>query len=208
MSGDLRIRVLPSIGEVPADVWDGCANPEVQGVSSLPGFNPFISHDFLSALEESRSVQARTGWQPQHLRAEDDSGRVLGVAPCYLKSHSQGEYVFDRGWAEAYERAGGDYYPKLQVSVPFTPATGRRLLVKPGPHAQIARHALAAGLIELTRLDEASGVHVTFATEPEFKFLGERGFLQRTDQQFHWENSGYDTFDDFLAALSARKRKT
>jgi len=116
--------------------------------------------------------------------------------------------VFDRGWAEAYERAGGDYYPKLQVAVPFTPATGRRLLVRPGPHADIAREALASGLIELCRLDEASGVHVTFATEPEFQFLGDHGFLQRTDQQFHWENSGYATFDEFLAALSARKRKT
>src|ERR1700716_3193514 len=147
MSGDLRIRVLPSIGEVPADVWDGCANPEVQGVSSLPGFNPFISHDFLSALKESRSVQARTGWQPQHLLAEDDGGRVLGVAPCYLKSHSQGEYVFDRGWAEAYERAGGDYYPKLQVSVPFTPATGRRLLVRDGVDQERIAEALAGGVV-------------------------------------------------------------
>jgi len=208
MSGDLRIRVLPSIGEVPADIWDGCANPEVQGVSSLPAFNPFISHDFLSALEESRSVQARTGWQPQHLLAEDESGRVLGVAPCYLKSHSQGEYVFDRGWAEAYERAGGDYYPKLQVSVPFTPATGRRLLAAPGARHDEVAAALAQGLVELCRRREASSVHVTFMTEPEWRALGERGFLQRTDQQFHWENAGYATFDDFLGALAARKRKT
>src|SRR6202171_6448808 len=207
MSGDLRIRVLPSIGEVPADVWDGCANPEVQGVSSLPGFNPFISHDFLSALEESRSVQARTGWQPQHLVAEDEGGHVLGVAPCYLRSHSQGEYVFDRGWAEAYERAGGDYYPKLQVSVPFTPATGRRLLVAPRPRSHEVEAALAQGLVELTRLREASSAHVTFMPEPEWHFLAERGFLKRTDQQFHWENAGYATFDDFLGALAARKRK-
>ena len=208
MSGDLRIRVLPSIGEVPGDAWDGCANPEVQGVSSLFGINPFISHDFLSALEESRSVQARTGWQPQHLLAEDDSGRVLGVAPCYLKSHSQGEYVFDRGWAEAYERAGGDYYPKLQVSVPFTPATGRRLLAAPGARHDEVEAALAQGLVELCRRREASSVHVTFMTEPEWRALGERGFLQRTDQQFHWENAGYATFDEFLGALAARKRKT
>src|SRR5712672_439719 len=152
MSGDLRIRVLPSIGEVPADIWDGCANPEVQEVSSLPAFNPFISHDFLSALEESRSVQARTGWQPQHLLAETEDGQVLGVAPCYLKSHSRGEYVFDHGWAEAYERAGGNYYPKLQVSVPFTPASGRRLLVAPGPAGEGAQAALANGLIELCNI--------------------------------------------------------
>src|SRR4030081_672713 len=180
MSGDLRIRVLPSIGEVPADVWDGCANPEVQGVSSLPGFNPFISHDFLSTLEESRSVQARTGWQPQHLLAEDDSGRVLGVAPCYLKSHSQGEYVFDRGWAEAYERAGGEYYPKLQVSVPFTPATGRRLLVRPSPGADIVRSGLIAGLLELCGKRHASSVHFTFLPEPECRALVGHGFLPPT----------------------------
>src|SRR5882762_8562075 len=183
MSGDLRIRVLPSIGEVPADLWDGCANPEVQEVSSLPAFNPFISHDFLSALEESRSAQARTGWQPQHLLAEDESGRVLGVAPCYLKSHSQGEYVFDRGWAEAYELAGGDYYPKLQVSVPFTPATGRRLLARPSLDAAKIRSALAAGLIELCRRHEASSVHFTFMPEAECLELVEHGFLHRTDQQ-------------------------
>jgi uncharacterized protein len=208
MSTDLRIRVLPSIAEVAADIWDACANPQVHGASSLSPFNPFISHDFLSALEASRSAQARTGWQPQHLIAEDDSGRVLGVAPCYLKSHSQGEYVFDRGWAEAYERAGGDYYPKLQVSVPFTPATGRRLLAAPGARHDEVLAALAQGLVELCRRREASSVHVTFMTEPEWRALGERGFLQRTDQQFHWENAGYATFDDFLAALAARKRKT
>src|ERR1700704_2473410 len=171
MSGDLRIRVLPSIGEVPADVWDGCANPEVQGVSSLPGFNPFISHDFLSTLEESRSVQARTGGRPQHRLAEDASGRVLGVAPCYLKSHSQGEYVFDRGWAEAFERAGGDYYPKLQVSVPFTPVTGPRLLARPGLQADAVRGALGDALAEITTASELSSAHVTFLTEAEWRML-------------------------------------
>src|ERR1700685_363961 len=229
---ELRVHAVGSIGQVPAAEWDACANPapyaanavapslqagqaedersaaEAQRIDQENVYNPFISHDFLSALEESGSVGGRSGWQAQHLIVKTADGAALATAPCYVKSHSRGEYVFDRGWAEAYERAGGDYYPKLQVAVPFTPATGRRLLVKPGPHADVARHALAAGLIELCRLDEASGVHVTFATEPEFKFLGERGFLQRTDQQFHWENSGYATFDDFLAALSARKRKT
>jgi hypothetical protein len=135
-------------------------------------------------------------------------GTLLGAAPCYVKSHSRGEYVFDRGWAEAYERAGGSYYPKLQVAVPFTPATGRRLLVRPGAQADDVQHALASGLLELCRLDDASGVHVTFATEPECRFLGEQNFLLRTDQQFHWENANYATFEDFLNALSARKRKT
>jgi predicted N-acyltransferase len=213
---DMRVHAVGAINQMPAAEWDACANPaahaanaaEAQRIDQENVYNPFISHDFLSALEESGSVGGRSGWQAQHLIVKTADGAPLATAPCYVKSHSRGEYVFDRGWAEAYERAGGSYYPKLQVAVPFTPATGRRLLVKPGPHAEAARQALAAGLIELCRLDEASGVHVTFATEPECKFLGERGFLQRTDQQFHWENSGYATFDDFLAALSARKRKT
>ena len=155
-----------------------------------------------------KSVGFRSGWQVQHLLVTRADGTLLAAAPCYLKSHSRGEYVFDRGWAEAYERAGGSYYPKLQVAVPFTPVTGRRLLVRPGPHSNAVRQAVAAGLIELCRHDAASGVHVTFATEPEFRFLGELGFLQRTDQQFHWENAGYGNFDEFLAALTARKRKT
>src|ERR1700734_2935494 len=218
---ELRVHAVGSIGQVPAAEWDACANPapySANPANTMPApppaedqenvYNPFISHDFLSALEASGSVGGRSGWQVQHLIVKTAGGALLATAPCYVKSHSRGEYVFDRGWAEAYERAGGDYYPKLQVAVPFTPATGRRLLVKPGPHADVARQALASGLLELCRLDEASGVHVTFATEPEGKLLGERGFLRRTDQQFHWENSGYATFDDFLAALSARKRKT
>jgi uncharacterized protein len=207
MSAGLRIRVLPSLADIPAAAWDACANPGAAcGSSALP-YNPFISHDFLRSLEASGSSVARTGWQPQHLVAEDESGAALGVAPCYLKSHSRGEYVFDRGWAEAYERAGGDYYPKLQVSVPFTPATGRRLLVAPGHRSHEVEAALAQGLVELARLREASSAHVTFLPEREWHVLAERGFLQRTDQQFHWENAGYATFDDFLGALAARKRK-
>jgi predicted N-acyltransferase len=228
-STDLRIRVVPAIRDIPAAAWDACANPgedataddnpplAAEGAPPCPAgdealvqteaYNPFISHAFLEALEASASATARTGWQPQHLVAEREDGAVVGVVPCYLKSHSRGEYVFDRGWAEAYEHAGGDYYPKLQVSVPFTPATGRRLLVKPGPDADAVRGGLAAGLVELCRLREASSVHVTFAPEHECRLLGERGFLRRTDQQFHWENRGYSTFDDFLAALASRKRK-
>jgi predicted N-acyltransferase len=159
-------------------------------------------------LETSKSVGGHSGWLVQHLLVHGAGGTLVAAAPCYLKSHSRGEYVFDHGWAEAYAHAGGSYYPKLQVAVPFTPAAGRRLLVRPGANADEARKTLAAGLVELCRIDRASGVHVTFATEPEFRFLGELGFLQRTDQQFHWENAGYATFDDFLAALAARKRKT
>ena len=208
-AAEWRVKAIGSIGQVEAAAWDACANPQdAQQVDQVSTYNPFISHDFLFALEESGSVGGRSGWQARHVLVEAPDGTLLAAAPCYGKSHSRGEYVFDRGWAEAYERAGGDYYPKLQVAVPFTPATGRRLLVRPGPSEDGARQALATGLVELCRLDEASGVHVTFATEPEFKFLGEQGFLQRTDQQFHWENAGYQNFDEFLAALSARKRKT
>jgi predicted N-acyltransferase len=207
---ELRVTVVNAIGDVSAEAWDACANPrnEPQAVDPEYPLNPFLAHSFLSALETSKSVGGRSGWHVQHLLVKDADGSLLGAAPCYLKSHSRGEYVFDGGWAEAYERAGGSYYPKLQVAVPFTPACGRRLLVRPGPHAGEVRNALAAGLIELCRVERSSGVHVTFATEPEFRFLGELGFLQRTDQQFHWENHGYASFDEFLAALAARKRKT
>src|SRR5947209_514683 len=205
MKADLRIRVVPAIAEIPATSWDACANPKSESQDYT--YNPFISHAFLSALEASGSATVRTGWQPQHLVAETEDGAVLGVVPAYLKSHSRGEYVFDAGWAEAYERAGGSYYPKVQVSVPFTPATGRRLLVPPGENAERIQRGLASGLIELAKLRDASSVHVTFAPEDEWRLLGELGFLQRNDQQFHWENSNYGTFDDFLGALAARKRK-
>jgi uncharacterized protein len=215
--GELCISAVNAVGGVSQAAWDACANPNPQTAGgSLPVqdsdqelvYNPFISHSFLWALEESKSVGGRSGWQVQHLLVRRADGTLLGAAPCYIKSHSRGEYVFDRGWAEAYERAGGAYYPKLQVAVPFTPATGRRLLARPGPQTPAIRQALARGLLELCRHDDASGVHVTFALEPEFRLLGGLGFLQRTDQQFHWENAGYATFDDFLAALAARKRKT
>jgi predicted N-acyltransferase len=219
----LRLRVISALAEIDASAWDACANPNVNpGLNKAPhssceqaevsaqdtAYNPFISYDFLHALEASGSAVARAGWQPQHILAEGPDGTILGVVPCYLKSHSRGEYVFDRGWAEAYERAGGVYYPKLQISVPFTPATGRRLLVPAGPNAAPIRDGLVAGLLELCRRHEASSVHFTFLPEPECKTLVERGFLHRTDQQFHWENDGYATFDAFLEALSARKRKT
>ena len=205
MDKELRIRVLPAIGDVPASAWDACANPASNSQDQI--YNPFISHAFLHALEVSGSATARTGWQPQHLIAETEDGAMLGAVPAYLKSHSRGEYVFDAGWAEAYERAGGNYYPKVQVSVPFTPATGRRLLVPSGENADLIRRGLASGLIELANMRHASSVHVTFAPEDEWRLLGEIRFLQRNDQQFHWENANYATFDDFLGALAARKRK-
>jgi hypothetical protein len=193
--------VVASIADVAAPLWDACAG----GADA----NPFTRHAFLAALEGSRSATARTGWRPQHLVCETAGGKVAGVMPCYLKSHSRGEYVFDHSWAAAYERAGGRYYPKLQVSVPFTPATGRRLLVAPGSDARATRGALARGLIEVTALHRASSAHVTFMTQEEWQHLGDGcGFLRRTDQQFHWQNDGYSSFEDFLAVLSSRKRKT
>ncbi len=215
-----RIRVVPAIADISASDWNACAqsaesisqhlhpkHEQADSHSQKSAYNPFISHEFLLALEASKSATARTGWQPQHLLLEDDAGAVAGVVPCYLKSHSRGEYVFDAGWAEAYERAGGRYYPKVQVSVPFTPATGPRLLVRPGRLAQAARAALAGGIVELARLRGASSAHVTFLPEAEAELLAAHGFLRRTDQQFHWHNAGYADFDGFLAALASRKRK-
>ncbi len=219
---ELRIRIAQSLTEVPAAAWDACAGGSLESTANVkhednlsPGLftrgqadNPFITHEFLSSLEASFSVGARTGWEPRHLLAEDSNGTLLGVAPCYLKGHSRGEYVFDHGWAEAFEHAGGDYYPKLQVAVPFTPVSGPRLLARPGPLAEAVRGALADALVEITTASELSSAHVTFLTEPEWRALGERGFLQRNDQQFHWQNAGYASFEGFLAALSSRKRKT
>jgi predicted N-acyltransferase len=141
------------------------------------------------------------------LLAESPDGTLLGAAPCYVKGHSRGEYVFDHGWADAFERAGGDYYPKLQVAVPFTPVTGPRLLARPGQLADAVRGGLADALAEIAKTSGLSSAHVTFPTQEEWHVLGERGYLQRTDQQFHWENEDYARFDDFLARLASRKRK-
>jgi predicted N-acyltransferase len=180
--------------------WDACANPPAES------YNPFLSHAFLSCLEESGCVGRRTGWASQHFLLED-GGRILGAMPLYLKSHSRGEYVFDYGWADAYERAGGNYYPKLQCCVPFTPVPGRRLLVADGEDRAAVEPALLQGAVELVRLHKASSLHLTFLTEGEWQRQGGGRILQRTDQQFHWVNEGYRDFDDFLAALASRKRK-
>jgi len=178
-----------------------------ESLSEETGFNPFLSHAFLDALETSGCATRKTGWVPRHLVLEDEQGTVLGAVPAYLKSHSQGEYVFDHGWADAFYRAGGEYYPKLQVSVPFTPATGRRFLVGPGLNREAGLQALAAGLVQVCQRTGASSVHATFLTGPEWDMLGELGYLQRTDQQFHWDNNGYQSFDQFLDDLASRKRK-
>ena len=208
MTVELRIRIASSLAEVPSDAWDACAASSTELSTRGQVDNPFVSHAFLSSLEQSKSVGPRTGWQPQHLIAETAEGDILGVAPCYAKGHSKGEYVFDAGWADAFERAGGDYYPKLQVAVPFTPVTGPRLLARPGPRADSVRGALGDTLAQVTKANGLSSAHVTFLTKTEWDLLGERGYLQRTDQQFHWENAGYATFEDFLTALNSRKRKT
>lgn len=197
----IELSVVASVSEIPAEQWDACA----RGCDAQVG-NPFLRHAFFEALEKSRSAIPRTGWGPRHLLARRD-GDILGIAPCYLKAHSRGEYVFDRGWAEGYEQAGGRYYPKLQVAVPFTPATGPRLLVRGDADEAALRAALAQGLVALCEAQQASSVHVTFAREEEVAFLGDRGFLRRTDRQFHWHNEGYGTFDDFLAAMNSRHRK-
>ncbi|MEM7670582.1 MAG: GNAT family N-acetyltransferase, partial [Pseudomonadota bacterium] len=202
----LEIEVHAGIGGIPSAEWDACAAPEQ--ADGGPAIDPFTSHRFLLALEDSGSATPETGWGPHHLTARID-GELVGAMPLYLKGHSQGEYVFDYSWAHAWENAGGDYYPKLQASVPFTPATGRRLLTSGGgPLAEeIIKGALLEGASTVCRRNDLSSLHLTFCTRDEWDLGGEIGFLQRTDQQFHWENDGYGDFDAFLAALSSRKRK-
>jgi len=201
------IRIVPSMGEIDRAQWDACANPAgINGARPQASYNPFVAWDFLEALERSGTVSARTGWAPRHLVLESADGPTA-VLPCYVKSHSNGEYVFDWGWADAYERAGGSYYPKLQVSVPFTPVTGPRLLVRPGPNEEERKRLLIAGLVEFCRRSGASSAHLTFLPEADWTLLGEMGFLQRTDQQFHWTNEDYGDFEGFLGALASRKRK-
>lgn len=196
----MRLRVVSAISDISAEDWNACA----AGHDDPP--EPFLTHAFLHALEATGCATARTGWLPQHLVLEEEHGRIRAVMPAYLKAHSRGEYVFDHGWAEAFERAGGEYYPKIQIAVPFTPVTGRRLLLREGEDKP-ARDALIGGLQELVNLRQASSAHVTFAQAGECAALAEQGFLQRTDRQFHWLNAGYDTYEDFLSALASRKRK-
>lgn len=191
-----KARIVASAGEIGAVAWNRCANP--QGRSDP---HPFTRYEFFSALEESGSAAAGNGWQACHLvLGENDA-----ILPAYLKSHSQGEYVFDHAWADALERAGGDYYPKLQACVPFTPAPGRRFLIAKGGDASRAA-LLDAGIAAVRQLG-ASSLHITFLTEDEWRAAGGKGYLLRTDQQFHWHNQGYRDFGDFLRELSSAKRK-
>jgi len=191
------IRSLRAIDEIAAPAWDACAGSD----------NPFVSHAFLRALEDSKSVGPRTGWQPHHVVLEDAGGEILAAAPLYAKTHSQGEYVFDHGWAQAYERAGGQYYPKLQVAVPFTPVPGPRLLVRPDADQPQLRAALIGGMVEIARRAGVSSLHVTFPDDVDTQALESAGLMLRLGCQYHWANQDYETFEDFLGALASRKRK-
>ncbi|UYP67973.1 GNAT family N-acetyltransferase [Thalassobacter stenotrophicus] len=199
----IEISILASLREIDAAEWDACAAPEASD-GGRPN-DPFTTHRFLSALEDSRSVGTGTGWQPQYLTARADD-ELIATAPLYAKGHSQGEYIFDHNWAQAYERAGGRYYPKLQMAVPFTPATGRRFLVKPG-FEEAGMAALTQGAVQIADQNNLSSLHITFCTEAERAAGRNMGLLERTSQQYHWLNQGYADFDDFLTALAARKRK-
>ncbi len=195
-SARFSLTLHARIAEIAAGEWNGCAEVED---------NPFIGHAFLSALEDSGAVGPRTGWLARHAALRDDEGQLAAVAPMYVKSHSYGEYVFDHAWADAFERAGGRYYPKLQVAVPFCPVPGPRLLIRPG--AGVTAATFGQALADACAGLDLSSVHVTFCTEGEWRALGAAGWLRRQGLQFHWHNAGYDDFEDFLASLSSRKRK-
>ncbi len=193
---DLTLTLHRCITDIPAADWNACAGET----------NPFVSHEFLLAVEESGSAGPRTGWLPQHAALRNTAGLLVAAAPMYAKTHSYGEYVFDHGWAHAFERAGGKYYPKLQVASPFSPVPGPRLLLR--PDSGITTAAMAQALVQACDELDLSSVHATFCTPEEWQCLGEQGWLQRMGMQFHWDNKGYQTFDDFLGALSSRKRKS
>jgi predicted N-acyltransferase len=194
-------RLVGQASELGAEAWNACANPEGRADP-----HPFTRYEFFAAVEESRSAVPRTGWRAIHLAIERD-GHVDGLMPLYVKNHSQGEYVFDHAWADALERAGGSYYPKLQACVPFTPVTGRRLLIAAGADADATRTALLAGGAAAVEELKCSSLHITFPVEEEWRAAEALGYLQRTDRQFHWENRGYASFDEFLGELSSSKRK-
>jgi uncharacterized protein len=196
------VRVHRRVAEIGREGWEACTS------NADYASNPFISYDFIDALELSGCAVAQAGWAPHHLAVEDEAGQVAAVMPLYLKSHSQGEYVFDHSWADAYHRAGGRYYPKLQCAAPFSPVTGPRMMVRADVDPVIAKRTLLGGAVSLCERLEASSVHVTFPSKADWDFLGGEGLLQRQDQQYHWHNNGYETFDDFLAALSSNRRKT
>ena len=199
----IEITTHLSLNAIDPAEWDACACPEAEAGRAI---DPFTTYRFLKALEDSGSVGVGTGWDPHYLVARQD-GQVIAVAPLYGKSHSQGEYMFDHNFAHAFERAGGQYYPKLQIAVPFTPATGRRFLTRPGYDAT-GMSALIQGAVQIASDNDLSSLHATFCTEDEALAGAEMGLLHRTSQQYHWANDNYVDWDAFLAALSSRKRKT
>jgi uncharacterized protein len=211
----LRVERIPSLNTIAAEDWDRLANPHAglersdtqRPADPVDRDNPFINHAFLLALETSGCVGEGTGWHPCHLIVRNDAGTALAASPLYLKTHSMGEYVFDHSWAEALQRVGGRYYPKLQLSVPFTPVTGPRLLVAPGEQADEAEKTLIAAILQSVSDLECSSVHMTFGTDRDIDSLSEAGFLERLDQQFHFENENFSGFEDFLDKLASRKRK-
>ncbi|MEG9861999.1 MAG: GNAT family N-acetyltransferase [Parvularculales bacterium] len=201
---NLQLRMVNSLREIAPERWDACAQPQ-KGTPC----NPFLSHAFLSSLEESGSAAPETGWGACHVLLEDTTNNTLiGCVPLYLKGHSQGEYVFDYGWASAFEQAGGRYYPKLQSCVPFTPVPGRRLLTYPDNNAETIENQLLAGCLTVAEKLKVSSLHFTFLPKSQWALMGENTLLQRTDQQFHWSNEDYNSFDDFLTVLASRKRKS
>lgn len=204
MSSDtnLKIQITPSFSDIQAEDWNA-----LLGSSGDTQPNPFITHEFLSSLEDSKSATVETGWLGQHLLLTADNDKLLAALPCFLKNHSQGEYVFDQGWADAFERAGGRYYPKLQCSIPFTPTTGPRLLGGQSVNSNSYKELLASGLKQLCNNHEVSSAHITFMPQDEWQLLEDQDFLLRVDQQFHWKNQGYENFSQFLDTLSSRKRK-
>jgi predicted N-acyltransferase len=195
-----EIRLLGRVNEIARADWDALL------AATDASFNPFPSWDFLDALETTGCVGANTGWAPRHLAVFDAKGKILAAVPMYAKGHSYGEYVFDWAWAEAFERAGGRYYPKFLAAVPFSPVPGPRILTRAEGAPELRRIALA-GLIEAAKRSEVSSLHFNFPTEEEWRLAGDNGFLLREGRQFHWHNDDYRSFDDFLAALSSRKRK-
>lgn len=201
----ISLALAQSLKDVDSADWDRCASGAAEGQDDPS--NPFITYAFLSSLEESGSATSKTGWRGAHLLMHDNDKTLIGVVPAYLKTHSRGEYVFDHSWAEAYHRVGGQYYPKMQISIPFTPVTGPRLLIAPSPHKQDFRFHAARGLKQLAARINASSVHATFLTDTDSKIFGSENYLERLDQQFHWFNEGYRSFDDFLNSLASRKRK-
>lgn len=197
----MKIKVHNTIHDISQTDWDSCA------LQPKTDFNPFCSHGFLSALEDSHCSVAETGWLPQHISIEDKNGNICGVMPLYLKNHSQGEYVFDHAWANAFEKAGGYYYPKLQCSIPFSPVTSPKLLVHPNANELETKSLLLEAAITHTKECHVSSLHFTFLNNNDVDIMSSEGLLIRKDQQFHWKNENYKTFDDFLQSLSSRKRK-